>query len=888
MKKILLLLTALTLLLPGTAKALLFVPTGRLTIITNTSLDGVFDYQFKEGVYPFDEIDSFQALTTSGTSTYSYNFLAAFPTKYRISQNTSSEFDLTVNCTSTLGVSPFSIAGNEARITLTMDDEVTCVFNNIHKDQKNSLLIIPGIMGTEMFKGDEKLWADSTRMVLTPNDRFMDNLAYDPSVSPVDSTVKPDKIISREATLNYTEKLITDLHTQGYTDNQNLFLFPYDWRRELSSTANNELKNKLDEILAANSGKKIDILAHSQGGLVIKKLLFDHPQYQNKIDKLIFVGTPHLGAPKAAKALLYGDSMNVSFLGMGLDPEEIKRIGLHMPSVYELLPSEEYFNHYSGYLGEARRDNVLSDWQATTYNKAQTNASLANNGLDANLIHTADNFHNSSLDNLDFSTTNIKAYNIVGCQQPTLIGIFKKAGGNHSLGYFAGDGTVPVKSANNVYGTKTYFALNTEHGTMLTRDGTRQQITNLLSGNEAIPNTTLLTTDPSECHFNGEVVSVHSPVKLDIYDALGNHTGRDENGNIEIGIPESQYDEIGEEKFVFLPDGEHYQVKLTGTGNGTFDLYDDKIDENGTVSSSSFLSLPVTPTTQGEIIYESNQPILKIDAEGDGNFEQTFTPNILSGEEAEDLLPPTTTINLAGTEGNTNHFRTNVSVSLNAEDTTQTNGSPSGILKTLWRATSCPDLPASTKAWQDYSSPILFNAEGVCTIEYYSLDKAGNQEDTQSKTFYVDKTPPEINLDFDTTKKDLSITSTENSPVEITGPIIKTKDESGNTTEIKINKTLNKSSLTGSIQTIAYNNVVTTPTTNYFKFEWEQDKLGKLKKLEQKIQNKNNFEIHSEFNGKNTIIEGKDSKGEFHSSFVGLKLLRITTNKGLLNWTIQP
>jgi hypothetical protein len=303
---------------------------------------------------------------------------------------------------------------------------------------------------------------------------------------------------------------------------------------------------------------------------------------------------------------------------------------------------------------------------------------------------------------------------------------------------------------------------------------------------------------------------------------------------------------------------------------------------------SAFLSLPVTPTTQGAIIYESDQPILKIDAEGDGNFEQTFTPNILSGEEAEDLLPPTTTINLAGTEGNTDHFRTNVSVSLNAEDTTQTNGSPSGILKTLWRATSCLGLPPGAQAWQDYSSPILFNAEGACTIEYYSLDKAGNQEDTQSKTFYIDKTPPEINLDFDTTKKDLSITSTENSPVEITGQIITTKDESGNTTEVKINKTLNKSSLTGSIQTMAYNSIATTPTTNYFKFEWEQDKLGKLKKLEQKIQNKNNFEIHSEFDGKNTIIEGKDSKGEFHSSFVGLKLLRITTNKGLLNWTAQP
>lgn len=887
MKKILLLLTAFTLLLPGTAKALLFVPTGRLTIITNTSLDGVFDYQLKEGIYPFDEINSFETLTTAGTSTYNYNFLSAFPTKYRISQSTSPEFDLTVTCTSALGTSPFTIASNEARITLTMDDQITCLFNNIHKDQKNSLLIIPGIMGTEMFKGDEKLWADAQRMVTTNNDRFLDPLAYNTNGEPVDHSVVIKNVIDQAGPLDYTEKLIADLHNQGYTDNQNLFLFPYDWRRELSSTANNELKNKLDEILAVNGGKKIDILAHSQGGLVIKKLLLDHPQYQNKIGKLIFVGTPHLGAPKAAKALLYGDSMNVSFLGLGLDPEEIKRIGLHMPSVYELLPSEAYFDHYVGYLGEMKRLTPFSV-AAVLYGKAETNSSLAGNGLDAGLIHIADNFHDASLDNFTFSFTPIKAYNIVGCQEATLTEIFQRNSGKIKLVYNAGDGTVPVKSANNVYGAKTYFARKTEHGKMLTEDGTRQQIESLLSGNETVFDPLQMTTDSVDCTFHGRSVSVHSPVKIDIYDSLGNHTGRDENGNIEIEIPRSQYDEIGEEKFVFLPDGDNYQIKLSGTGSGTFDLYDDQINESGTVSSNSFINLPIKVNTKGEIAIENNQEVLKLDGDGDGNFEETFVPNILNAQEAEDLLPPTTTINLAGTEGNTDHFRTNVSASLNAEDTTQTNGSPSGILKTLWRATSCPGLTTSAHAWQVYLSPILFTSEGVCTIEYYSLDKAGNQEDTQSKTFYIDKTPPEINMDFDINKKDLKLTSTENGPVEITGQIIKTKDESSNTTEIKINKSLKSSSLTGSIQSIAYNSIDTTPTTNYFKYEWEQDKTSKLKKLEQKIQNKNNFEIHSEFDGKNTIIEGKDSKGEFHSSFAGLKLLRITTNKGLLNWTIQP
>ena len=37
------------------------------------------------------------------------------------------------------------------------------------------------------------------------------------------------------------------------------------------------------------------------------------------------MGVPNLGAPKAAKVLLFGDNMDVSFAGMGLGEGEVKR-----------------------------------------------------------------------------------------------------------------------------------------------------------------------------------------------------------------------------------------------------------------------------------------------------------------------------------------------------------------------------------------------------------------------------------------------------------------------------------------------------------------------------------------------------------------------------------
>src|SRR3989338_8342229 len=67
---------------------------------------------------------------------------------------------------------------------------------------------------------------------------------------------------------------------------------------------------------------------------------------ENNINKLIFVGTPHLGAPKAGKVLIEGDNFDIPWL----DSKTIKKIAKNFPSIYELLPSPEYFNHAPGYI----------------------------------------------------------------------------------------------------------------------------------------------------------------------------------------------------------------------------------------------------------------------------------------------------------------------------------------------------------------------------------------------------------------------------------------------------------------------------------------------------------------------------------------------------------
>ena len=43
--------------------------------------------------------------------------------------------------------------------------------------------------------------------------------------------------------------------------------------------------------------KKVMVVAHSMGGLVIRALLRQDSSYQNKIDRVVFLGTPHQGSP---------------------------------------------------------------------------------------------------------------------------------------------------------------------------------------------------------------------------------------------------------------------------------------------------------------------------------------------------------------------------------------------------------------------------------------------------------------------------------------------------------------------------------------------------------------------------------------------------------------
>lgn len=653
MKKPFVLLVVFLLALPVGAQAFFLVPSATVVVVVNTVGDnGSFDFRLRDS-QPEPAISlSFSIATRDNTGSQSSSVDFPDSSGFNLTQTLPEGWQSTsVNCESNEADNSFRPIDQGAHITISAFTTTTCTFTNTKIPSKTPVLIVPGIMGTEIFKDSELLWPDVKRMLLSVGDSFMDPLAFKEDGNPLDTSLQIRNVLAKPAIkFDYAKELMDDFQSQNYTLGTNLFLFPYDWRRDLDDTAvkadpalkNPSLKQTIDKILSDTGASKIDIVAHSQGGLVVKRLLYDLPAYQSKINKLVFVGTPHLGAPKAAKALLYGDSFGVDFLGLGLAPEEIKKIGLNMPAVYQLLPSAEYFNHTLGYLGTDESVNQSSPVpHIVTKNFSQSQQFLKDSALNGNLADAGAAFHKSDYDNFNFSGSGIEAYNLIGCQSATIGKIVTFGPDSFQLLPTAGDGTVPAVSASNLSGVQTFYSLTTDdlHGTMLTHDGTRQKIINLITGSSLA--TGKITTNAADCHFQGQQISVHSPLDLSIHDELGNHTGPQPDGTLEFGVPGVTYDTIGTDKFIFLPPGHTYTINLSGTGAGTATVEVRSFDNEQTLRTETFSNFPVTTQLQGSLQINAGLSALSLDTDGNGTTDQTLQPDRIVAADDTVVSAPT-------------------------------------------------------------------------------------------------------------------------------------------------------------------------------------------------------------------------------------------------------
>ncbi len=532
------------------------------------------------------------------------------------------------------------------------------------------------------------------------------------------------------------------LQTQGYTLGTNLFVFPYDWRKDISLTAS-QLNASISAVLTQTGASKVQIMAHSMGGLVAREYISDATRAQ-KVDTLVELGTPHAGAPQALADLLYPTCIhwvidtNIattsahSRLLCAVNQNEVNSLVQNFTAAFELLPSKLYYNSLYPDLSPYKDVmDVAHDGLAGALNFDQTRKLLADLGKNTTASRSADLFHDS-LDSSYATTSGVKTYLIAGSGIATPGQLFDYVWSTsgqlkHDAVATDGDGTVPTKSAT-LNQTSNVFYANTDHGGLVSSGSALLKAVNLLNGlTNSIPG---IQTTPFA--FSGKFIGVYSPTQLDAYDDQNNHTGKNSDGTYEQTIPGSEYYELGDAKFIYLPSGGHYNIKTKATAAGSFDLKMKNYTSSQIDNQTIFLNVSQTASTTASMDPAATNPVLTVDVNGDGTNVQQVSPNYtLTGNSATDSAAPVTTAALSPNPNANGTYSNPVTVTLTATPT-----AGFSVTNTYYTIDG--------GSQQTYTSAFTVSGVASHTITYWSVDNAGLTEAQNTKTFVIGSNIPAL------------------------------------------------------------------------------------------------------------------------------------------------
>ncbi len=247
---------------------------------------------------------------------------------------------------------------------------------------------------------------------------------------------------------------IKQLEDLGYISDKNLFVCYYDWRKNCKDIVEQFLIPLLSRVDKKHSGRKIDLLCHSMGGLVGRTYI-QSGIYSYNIRNLMILGTPNKGSVKAYYTWSMGEIMGgkideggrlfeivqkgyiwllKKILNIPLGKDNIEMLHKNFQGLGDLLPTYDY-------------GNVLC------YKDTNDNCVY----IPTWSIKYKNNFVNSLNKNIDILRDRIKnLYCFIGTDKKTdeVLVVDKEALFNNddediisSLKTKKGDGTVTVKSA---------------------------------------------------------------------------------------------------------------------------------------------------------------------------------------------------------------------------------------------------------------------------------------------------------------------------------------------------------------------------------------------------------------------------------------------------------
>ena len=251
--------------------------------------------------------------------------------------------------------------------------------------QRNPVIVIPGILGSRLEEPGMKtpVWGaftygaadpdypEGARLVALPMEQGRSLSALKDQVVPttvLDSVEIDVALLVRGLEIDAYDEIIRTLAAGAYRDetielarkgpvNQaghfTCFQYAYDWRRDIAEQAAVLHERVLHAQQSAKEGfqlgqaPKVDIVAHSMGGLVLRYYLRYGTQPlpddgslpelnwagAEHIERAIIIGTPSAGSVLSLKQLVEG----VNYVGL-ITPTYRPAVLGTMPSIYQLLP----------------------------------------------------------------------------------------------------------------------------------------------------------------------------------------------------------------------------------------------------------------------------------------------------------------------------------------------------------------------------------------------------------------------------------------------------------------------------------------------------------------------------------------------------------------------
>jgi pimeloyl-ACP methyl ester carboxylesterase len=556
-----------------------------------------------------------------------------------------------------------TIDSNSARVTTT---------------DKRPLVFVPGIAGSTLVEdGNRELWFGIPCLY--------DGLTLDPTkqqanifASDVIRTIHVDPLPFQLKDVYQT--LLDRLQSDGgyrSGSNQTLFLVPYDWRKT-NATAAGALRDEINFVESLFPGMDVDILAHSMGGIVAQRYVIDNIN-NHHVNKIITVGTPWLGAPKALNVLETGQ-----FLPLDLCFPSIKDLSHWFPGMHELIPSDSYFNlaplsAFSEFDWDFDKNGVANE----TYDYAHL-VRMLNSRYPGSTPGATNSIFHSKLgqDDGTLAPANISYYHIYGQQTndgtighlTAKTGIACGNGGCVQTKYLepamtAGDGTVPSVSATRIgrghnlnEPRHQLFPITppsasqdskVEHLGLCSYPPVIARVLSILSGQNLTSASQMSLADqvvdePSRPAYYVQVIG--NPL-ITITDGVSSATIS--STSLGLDVPGVNAYIMGDNAFmVVLATDLTYSISFhTGSEPLTINLTQGTADY--TTQAIRYNDL-VLPANVNATIRFSPQGVesLKYDRDGDGTFETTVTPTVsVSGSASQDTNPPIVVV-VASPQGN--------------------------------------------------------------------------------------------------------------------------------------------------------------------------------------------------------------------------------------------